>query len=227
MLTKKICYWLSTSLLMTASLAQASIYDGLTAEQKAQLAKDGGQAETLKDVQGSAWPSVTVYQIVKATPEEVAAVMFDYALHTQMFEGVTKAQAVTPGAAKTDIDYTMVLPAVFGVSLPPENYTVTDILSKMDGGFKIDWTFVKASSIQDCSGSVKFEANGSNTLVAYTNFINPPTKYGSLAKLVKSMAIKRVHETVTGLAKQVGIETSQKRELLDQQLVVLKKALGL
>jgi hypothetical protein len=217
-----------------ASTAQAgAIYDSLTDAEKKIIGK-GEQVTRTEEVEGSVWPTVVVYQAVKATPEQVAAVMFDYPLHQTMFskevsagrrEGVIRSVPKTAGAIDTEIEYTMNFPKVMGITLPDEHYSVRNQLATLGSdGYQISWTFIKATSMKDCSGSSKFEKLGNETLVAYTNFINPPRP--SVAKLIKKMAISRVQETVKQLSDQTAAEISGNPAQLQAQLAVLKKALG-
>jgi hypothetical protein len=222
----------AVALALTAS-AQASIFDGLTAAEQATINK-GEQVTRTEEVEGSVWPSIIVYQYVKATPDQVAAVMFDYELHQTMFskevspgrrEGVIRSVPKTKGSADTEIDYTMNFPKVMGVTLPDENYTIRNKLSGMGAdGYDITWTFVHADSMKDCSGSSKFEKLGNGTLIAYTNFINPPRP--SLAKLIKKMAIARVQETVKQLSDQTNAEIVNGGSQLATQLAALQAALS-
>ena len=221
-LTKKCGYVLATLIAVSAT-AHADIYSSLSPADQATI-NSGGQVTSTTEVGGSAWPSITVYQRVEATPDQLAAVMFDYPLHSSMFEGVTQSSPKAPGAAVTDIDYTMTFPKVLGISLPDEHYTVHDVLSASADTYRIDWTFVRATSMKDCSGSAVFEKLGTGTLVSYTNFISPPRP--ALAKLIVKMAISRVQDTVRALGKQVLSERNGDQSKLDAQLAALAKALG-
>jgi hypothetical protein len=224
---------LATALAFTASTAQAGIFTGLAPDEQNTINK-GEQVIHTEEVEGSVWPSIIVYQYVKATPDQVAAVMFDYALHQTMFskevtsgrrEGVIRSVPKNPGSADTEIDYTMNFPKVMGVTLPDEAYTTRNKLSTMGvDGYEINWTFIKATSMKDCSGSSKFEKLGNGTLIAYTNFINPPRP--SLAKLIKKMAITRVQDTVKQLAEQTTAEATGDTAKLNAQLSVLQAALS-
>lgn len=223
--------------LLVSAAAHADIYGGLGPDDQATLNSGGQVVPDPQDVDGSAWPRVVVYQRVEATPDQVAAIMFDYALHKTMFApqrgddgsvssaGITQSDPKTVATAGTDIDYTMVFPKVLGIALPDEHYTVHDVLSTFeDGGYQINWTFVKASSMKDTGGGVQFERLGTGTLIAYTQFISPPRP--TLARLIKSMYIKQVKDTVTALANQAVGERTGATPQLNTQLANLKKALG-
>jgi hypothetical protein len=209
---------------LSSAIAQAGIYDSLTGEEKAAV-NNGEQVTRTEDVAGSVWPRITVIQRIDATSDQVAAVMFDYPLHTQMFEGITRANPEKPGAAVTNIDYQMTLPKVLGITLPPEDYVVTDRLtSSAPGSYEISWTMVRATSMQDTQGSVKFEKLGTGMIISYTSLISPPKP--QLAKLIVKLAIGRVQDSVKALNKQVQAERTGDTAKLNTQISILNKALG-
>jgi hypothetical protein len=221
---KLFSFALFAASLLGTSLAQASLYSSLTADEQTAV-NNGEQVTHSEDVDGSVWPKFTVFQRVEATPEQAAGVMFDYPLHNGMFEGITKSQPKNPGAAVTEVDYTMTLPTVMGISLPAEDYTVRDKLAAFGGdGYEVSWSFVKATSMKDCSGSAKFEKLGSATLVSYTNFINPPRP--TVARFIVKLAKGRVQDTVKALANQVVSERNGAMDKLNAQTAALAKALG-
>ena len=236
-LTKSFNIVTSAILAMVASTAaHADIYSSLTPDQQAAINNGQQVSADPQDVDGSAWPRVTIYQRAEATPDQVAAVMFDYNLHKTMFApkkdangkvtsaGITESTADRTGAANTNILYSMVFPSVLGISLPEEHYTVNDVIAASASGYQITWTFVKATSMKDTSGSVQFERLGTGTLIAYTNFISPPRP--ALAKLITKMYVQQVKDTVTSLVAQVASERNGNQAQLNAQLSLLSKALG-
>jgi hypothetical protein len=234
-LTKTIGIVLSIASI-NAVVAHADMYSGLSAADQATI-NSGAQVTATQDVDGSAWPKVTVYQRVEATPDQVAAIMFDYALQKTMFApkkdangkvtvaGITASAAVTPGAANTNVDYMMTFPSVLGISLPDEVYTVNDVLSSPSAGtYQIAWTMVKASSMKDTQGVVAFERLGTGTLIGYTNFISPPKPF--LAKLIVKTYVQMIQTTVSSLAAQAVSERGGDQGKLNAQLATLTQALG-
>lgn len=207
-----------------SAVARADIFGSLSPEDQAVINR-GEQVLKTEEVNGSPWPRITVLQRIEAPADEVAAVMFDYPLHTSMFEGIVKSVPKAPGAAVTEIDYEMTFPKVMGISLPNEVYTVLDkVASPTPGAYEISWTMVRASSMKDTAGSVKFEKLGTGMIISYTNFISPPRP--ALAKLIVKMAVQRVQDSVKALDKQVQAERSGDRAKLDAQVAALHKALG-
>ncbi|MGK5082568.1 hypothetical protein WDW37_04615 [Bdellovibrionota bacterium FG-1] len=218
----KVSGWMILAFTLSFA-AQADIYSRLSPEDQAKI-NQGEQVVQSEDMDGSVWPKITVLQRAEAMPDQVAAILFDYPLHTAMFEGITKSQPKNPGAVVTEVDYTMTFPRVLGIALPDEDYTVLDTLSAYPDGYEISWTLVKAMTIKDSTGSAKFERLGLGTLISYTNFISPPRP--SLAKLIVKMAFQRVSDTVSSLGKHAEAERTSNPALLNGQLAALHKALG-
>ena len=51
----------------------------------------GRQLVVVEKVKGSSWPRVTVYQFIAASPEEVAAIFTDYALHASFLPNARRS----------------------------------------------------------------------------------------------------------------------------------------
>ncbi len=222
---KTLGFALSVAMTFT-SVANATMYSELSEEARNQIDAGKLYAPEPMDVEGSAWPEVTVYQRVEATPMEAAAVMFDYPLHTKIFEGVTKSEPKFPGARSTEVAYRMTFPRIIGFpAIPDEIYTVLDVLDTFgNGGYQISWTKVAASSLKDTYGAAKFERiDHRYTLVSYTSLISPPKP--ALARIITKLAIGRVHDSVKALVKY--IEGERGSQQLKDQVAQLKKALSI
>ena len=204
--------------------ARADLFSSLSPDEQDALQR-GDQVVKTDEIEGSVWPKITVYQIIDVPNEEMAAVMFDYSMHKEIFEGIIKSSPQQTGSVSTDVDYEMTFPKVMGISLPNEVYTVKDQLSSTSAAvYEVNWSLVRASSMKNTYGGAHFESFKAGTLVAYTSFIDPPRP--SLAKLIIKMAIDRVKDSVKALAKRVQAERSGDRSQLNLQLALMKKALG-
>ena len=74
---QRLFFLLAAVVCATAPRIWAGLLDELDAADRAKVL--AGQQVLLKEeVEGKPWPRVRVYQLVRATPEEVAAVFFDY-----------------------------------------------------------------------------------------------------------------------------------------------------
>lgn len=216
----------SMALLATAfaaELAFAGAYDELSAKEQNSI-QSGSMVVHTEDGDGSAWPKITAYQRVEATPEEVTAVFADYELHSKLFSRITKSKISKCNGRCTDVDYTMSLKGIPGNPLPDENYTTRDCVSTYgNGAYRVEWTKVRADNIQHIEGTLRVEQLGTGSLVSYYNFIIPHKP--ELAKFIASMAIKQVRDTTNALAKQVTNERKSNQEQLARQLEELRKQL--
>lgn len=207
---------------MSGAVQAGGIYDELTDAQKDKIQK-GEQVFFTENVAGSEWPRAYVYQRIEATPEESAAVFFDFERHKNFIPNLKKSKISKVIDPRTfEVDYTLKVPTFF---LPDEDYTVRNQLSSYDDGasYQIAWKLVRADTTKDSVGNVRFEALGTGTIMGYINFVKPGS---SLADMVKGKAMKQVQDTAKAMRRQIETERTKERELLEEQLKALRSALS-
>lgn len=205
---------------LVTTVAQAGIYSGLTDDEKNQV-QAGEQVVKTLDVPGASWPRVTVYQYVKATPEEVMGVFTDYERASSYMRGLTKSKISKHIDARTvEIDYVLALPFV-----ADEWYTVRDTLSDYDDGasYQVAWTLVKAYSTRSSEGSMKVEALGSGSILAYDNFV-VSNRAGS--GFMYKKAIARVKDSVRDIQREVERVKEKDPAYLSTRVKALAESLG-
>lgn len=206
--------------LISAPFAHAGLIDDLSVKDRAKI-DNGEQVFFSKDVDNSSWPKVFVYQAMDCTPEEAAAVFFDYARGKDYIPDVEKSEiSKTIDSVTHEVDYIYNVPAA-----EDETYTVRDQLSYYDGGqsYRISWVMVRASTNLDIQGDIRFERYGSGTLMSYTNYIKPGRTGASLFVL---SAKKAVRTTAQAIARQIIKERMIQPEFLQKQIVRMRQALG-
>jgi hypothetical protein len=145
---------------------------------------------------------------VAATPDEAAAVFIDYERHRE-FVPSTKlsrvSRTITP--ADVEVDYVVALPIV-----SDEEYTVRDRLSRDGtGGYRVDWTLVRASSTKATTGHARFtpavdpRTGAAGTRFEYHNFVTPGSRIASLG-FIKSRALREMEETARAFASRMETE---------------------
>ena len=178
--------------------------DELTPVQRQALAR--GEAVVVhRDSAGAPWPAVTVYRLIRATPEEAAAVFTDYGDHRHYIPDVKRSRvARVVDRLTADVDYTLAVPV-----FDDEDYTVRDHIAAYDGGrgYRVDWTMLRASSARAIAGSVRFEPWGDAgargaTLMAYHNFVVPGSRLAGIG-FVRTRALGQMHETARAIAARV------------------------
>jgi hypothetical protein len=173
------------------------------------------------------WPSVAIYQRINATPEESAAMFFDYSNHLKFIPHVTKSVPSAVSKTVYNVEYQVKLPFIPAWMGGIESYTVRDEVTTYDNGhgYEVTWSLVPGhgETVKSSVGSARFEDLGGATLLAYTSYI-VPGRSGSDWGFVIDGAKDSVKKAVTAIAKQVEKEKSSEPSLLQTQLEKLKEA---
>lgn len=181
----------------------------------------GGQVMTQEEIVGKPWPRVRLYQLVRATPEEVAAVFFDYEnakayipdlLHSRI------SKTVTPRVL--EVDYEVEVPI-----LADEAYTARNELRAVHGGgFDVSWILIRALQTKSAEGSLLIEPRGDGeSIIRYTNLVTPSS---GMAKILKTLALARMEKTVAAIARQVESQKKKRPADLARQVAALREALA-
>ena len=216
----RLFFLLSVAVCVTAQRGWAGLLDELNSADRAKLL--AGQQVLLKeDVEGKPWPRVRVYQLVHATPEEVAAVFFDYnnsktyvpdLLHSRI------SKKISP--CVLEVDYEVDVPI-----LPDEAYTArNDLKATEGGGFRVTWTLVRALQTKDATGHLRVEPQGEgDAILCYTNLVTPSS---GMAVVLKKLAIARIEKTVESMVRQVQNQKKNHPKDLARQIEALREALA-
>jgi len=206
------------SLLFAPALMASSLLEDLDAKQVEEVAR-GGQVVLLQPVESKPWPRVRVYQKVDATPEEVAAVFFDYKNAKSYVPKVIKSEIsrqVSPCVA--EVDYGVDVPI-----LPDEYYTALNTLTAgPDGGYLVTWSLVRALQTKASEGSLRIERWKEGAVIRYTNLVTPSS---IVAGLLKITAIDRMRSTVRAIVTRVGKQKTENPEALKEEIHDLESAL--
>lgn len=205
--------------LTSAPLAQAAdILGELDSAQKATL-KKGSQVVVIEDIKGKPWPRVTIYKLVGATPEEVAAVFFDYEDNKSFVPNLLKSEIsrrISPQSS--EVDYGVDVPI-----LPDEYYTVRNTITRIaPDQYRIDWKLVRAVQTKDSVGSFRIEPYEDQTLICYQNLVTPGS---SMAGLLRKTAISQMKDAATAIAQRAETLKIRNPEQLKKQVEELRAAL--
>ena len=200
-------------------LHASSVLDDLTANQKNTI-ESGGQVVIEKELPDKPWPQVIVYQRVKATPEEVAAVFLDYENAKSYIPDVLGSVISKSISRKIiEVDYWVDVPI-----LPDEHYTARNEISQPENNvYVISWKLIRALQTKDAEGHLRIEPLPSGfSVIRYTNLVTPGS---AMAKILRTPAIERmkrsVHSIVNHTEKQKALQPAE----LAKQVAALHFAL--
>lgn len=211
---------LAAAVCATAPRGWGGLLDELGAADRAKLLA-GRQVLLQEEVAGKPWPLVRVYQLVQATPEEVAAVFFDYNNSKNYVPDLLRSKIskkISP--CVLEVDYEVDVPI-----LADESYTARNELKTVEGGgFRVTWDLVRALQTKDATGHLRIEPRGEGeSLICYTNLVTPSS---SMAGLLKKLAIARMEKTVEAMARQVQNQKKNHPKDLARQVEALREALA-
>lgn len=204
---------------VSGALMASTALDELNDAQR-QTISTGGQVILQEKIPGKPWPRVRVFQRVKATPEELAAVFFDYANSTDHVPDLlrsTISKKISPRVF--EVDYVLDVPI-----LPDEHYTARNELHVPDKGvYRFSWKLLRAVQTKDAEGNLLIEPypNG-GSFIRYTNLVTPGS---SMATLLRKFALDRISRTVTALVRYTENEKTNAPAKMAAHISALQTAI--
>jgi hypothetical protein len=198
--------------------ATAGLLDDLTREQRANLEK-GDLIILEQDIPGKPWPRVRIYKKIQATPEQVAAVFFDYNQAKTFIPDVLESRIskqISPGVM--EVDYEVDVPI-----LANEAYTARNEMKALQDGYQASWTLLRALQTKAAEGNLLIEPfeNGSS-VIRYTNLVTPSS---GMAKILKLPAMARMQKTVLAIGQKVEQQKAKNPAELAAQVARLREAM--
>ena len=214
----RVSILLSWCLINTSQLAADSIVSELNSGQKCQV-KDGSQVVVTENIEGKPWPRIKVYRLINASPEQVAAVFFDYDGAKSFVPNVIKSEVSNRISACTmDVDYGLDVPI-----FPDEFYTVRNNLRVIEqDSYCVDWKLLRSVLTKDSVGNFRVEPWEDKSIICYQNLVTPAS---NIAVLLRGRAIEQMKDTTKALAIQVEKEKSTDPPVLKRQVAALRAAL--
>jgi hypothetical protein len=218
-MTRVRLFFLSLAVCLAAlPAATAGLLDDLTREQRAELEK-GDLVVLEQDIPGKPWPRVRIYKKIQATPEQVAAVFFDYNQAKTFIPDVLESRIskkISPGVM--EVDYEVDVPI-----LEDEAYTARNEMKALQDGYQASWTLLRALQTKAAEGNLLIEPfeNGSS-VIRYTNLVTPSS---GMAKILKLPAMARMQKTVLAIGQKVEQQKSKNPAELAAQVARLREAM--
>lgn len=204
-------------------------YQSLRPEQRTAVER-GEAVQLLEPLASSPWPRSIVYQFIDATPEECAAVLFDYELQSSYIPRTKVSRVVRrPNAVEADVEY------VIDVPIYPDEHSVSrQTLAAANGEYTIGWQTVVSDS-----GAPKSLTKGRASFSALTNSRSgrpgtlmihdqavAPSSILARVSFVRNKAIQTSREIAAAIAHQVESERSSDPTRLRAQVSRLRQALA-
>ena len=216
----RLFFLLAAVICVRAPGATAGLLDELGAADRVKVLA-GQQVALQEEVEGKPWPRLRIYQLVRASAEDVAAVFFDYdnsktfvpdLLHSKI------SKKISP--CVLEVDYEVEVPI-----LADEAYTARNVLKTTDdGGYRVSWNLVRALQTKDATGHLRIEPRGEDSsIICYTNLVTPSS---GMAGILEKLAISRMKKTVEAMVHQVQNQKSNHPNDLARQVAALREAIA-
>ncbi|MFA6237582.1 MAG: hypothetical protein WC635_09670 [Bacteriovorax sp.] len=170
-----------------------------------ELIEKGQFIQKTKDVPGSAWPEITQYGLVEATPLESMGIFSALDYQKEYVPNVIKSKPVKHiSAVEVLTEYEMHVPFPFSNAL----YTHGAVVHKYDEDYELTWYKVESTSTEEVKGSAYFLPYKNSTLFRYRSYIKPKSKLGSLIKKIMLRDVQKSIESIRTHIEQLKKENS-------------------
>jgi hypothetical protein len=217
------------ALLLASGIASAGVIDTVSAADRRHFDQiDAAEPEVhVQPMAGSAWPAVTVSQLVNTTPEAAMAVFTDYdeqASYLRDCCGVLQSRVIDP-AVGGDRRVQRVLYELEVPIVSNERYELREEMSRAaNGSYRVVWGKVSSGGHSDAIfGRATFEPRDGRTLFTYYNYTKI-TAFGAGAFADASVA--RARTTVSAMARHMEEESASGGGIFQEDLARLRAALG-
>ena len=204
----------------TKAVAETNYWSGLSSRQR-EILNSGETLILEEDLPGNPWPRFIVYQLVKATPAQVAAVFWDLRLDPKYVPNCLSVTILAkPSPHVIDGEYTLKMP----LFLPDEVYVSRNTLHRRTPeDYEISWIVLRSRYTKSCSGNLSLQKHEKGTLLRYSNQVEPGSR---IAGIMKNNAGHQVVASVKALVSQVAREMERPSDPLEKQMKALEESLG-
>lgn len=216
----------AVGVMVASQSASGGVLDPLSPIERAQI-DAGVPIVKSREMAGSSWPAVTVYQLVDATPEEAMAIFTDFGEQASYLRdccGLLESRVIDPavnGDRRTQrVLYELQVPVVSN-----ERYELREELSRgSDGSYSVAWTKVsRGGHSAGIVGRAVFEPRHGKTVFSYYNYTRM-TEPG--AGFFAGQSVERAQRTVTAMARHMEQERRSGGAGFLRDLARLRAALG-
>jgi len=206
---------------MVASLwADRDIQKELLPEEYRRLLQ--GQLITkTREIKGEPWPELTLYLLIRATPEQCAAIFSYFPDQAKFSEGVLESgpvKQITPTLVHVAFKIDMPWPIADSVTI-----TRNQLSSLPQGGIQVKWELVKSNTLKKNLGIARFIPYQHYTIYRYQNFVLPSM---SIAGMFKNKMITDTQKSVQSFAVYVTQMLNRYPSRLEKLVLQMKEKLA-
>ena len=146
-----------------------------------------------KDIPGSAWPEITYYALINATPLESVGLFAAYDIQKDYTPNLLKStpvKHVSPTDVQTEYELHIPFP------LSNARYIHGARIFKHADDYEVQWYMVESSSSEDVHGGAYFQNYNGKTLLRYRTYVKPKSIFGSF---VKKFMFKDVEKSIVAI----------------------------
>lgn len=221
---RKFCVFFSlvflASLPCLSHAQKADVIKELSAPEVAQL-ESGEMLLKTKEIEGSAWPEITIYSYVQGVSALEAMGIFsalDY--QKEYVPNVIKSQPVKHiSAVEVLTEYEMHVP----FPLSNAHYTHGSVVHQYGDDYELTWYKVTSSSTDEVKGSAYFSPYKNGAVFRYRSYIKPKSIFGSF---VKKIMLKDVKNTIVAIVSHTQKLKKENSPLLSKYSGFITRALN-
>ena len=166
---------------VTGSLlaSDPSLWERLTPQQQGVL-NSGRQVVVEEEVPDNPWPKLTIYQLVRSSSADVAAVFWNSELDTKYLPNCKSVRILSRKSPEVhEAEFTLKMP----LFLPDELYVSRiAIKSPSPSIYEITWKVLESRYSKECNGFIRIEPHGDQALFSYQNFVKPRGNFAGLLR---------------------------------------------
>lgn len=165
------------------------------------LIEQGQIIQKTKEVEGSAWPEITLYLLVEASPLESMGIFSALDYQQSYVPNIIKSKPIKHlSALEVLTEYEMHVP----FPLSNAHYTHGSVVHNYQEDYELTWYKVQSTSTESVLGSAYFSPYTLGvknvTLFRYRSYIKPKSVFGSL---VKKLMLSDVKKTIVSIRAQI------------------------
>lgn len=178
---------------------------GLLSAEQLETLNQGKTVVTSRDIPEEAWPELTLFRVVNASPKEVFELFKDYESAPSYTPGMIKAEVIAePEPRAKDVRYTVRVPVLGKIS-----YVVRNFYSRKKDGYEVSWELVESPMASASTGALTIEPFHGKTLLRYRNHVTPSVP---MAGMLKGQARKEAQTTIEAIGNEAERRSNQSKK---------------